>query len=115
MLLEVAGALTALGFAVWIVGMLLGYQGVAVLGGVLVLGVGAQVTVDPAGLEVRAGETVEKNYETVGNETVVANTTSTVTTESVPLPTRLPLGVLLMLLGGTGVLRGLDPEDGGFL
>lgn len=103
MILTAAGLLTLLGFVAFIVGYLLDMRGVAVIGGVLVVGVGVMVV--STGLEYRSGETRE-----VVDGTNATNATNVEFQYSaVDLPTRLPLGFMIMLLGSVFVLRGLDP------
>lgn len=99
MILTVSVFLTALGFAAWIGGFVLDQPAIAMIGGVLVVGVGAMVMVD--GLEVREGRTEVANNTT--GETQVQYDYREVST----LPS-FSLGVVLTLLGGTQVLRALD-------
>lgn len=98
MILTIAASLTLCGFLAFVLGNLLGHHGVAVIGGVLVVGVGAMVAT--GGLEHRSGEvrtTTENNATVVEYQYAQAD-----------LPARLPLGYLLMLLGSVFVLRGLN-------
>ena len=55
MILSVAGYLTALGFAAWIVGNIFDMQGVAVIGGVIVFGVGLMKELARHGYEIGPG------------------------------------------------------------
>lgn len=99
MILTTAGFITTFGFIAWIAGMALEYPGVAVIGGVIVVGVGASIM--DSGLQYRDGETQ------VVNET--ANTTTIEPTySSVPLPQHLSLGALVTLLGGLLTLQGIN-------
>jgi hypothetical protein len=73
---------------------------VAVIGAVLIVGVGAMFTTQ--GLSYADGKTVE---------TVDTNTTRHITDyERVDLPTRLPFGFLVMLVGSVLALRGFGIE-----
>jgi len=77
MLATIAGFLTALGFGSWIAGIMFRYRGLAVIGGVLVVGVGAMVTT--GGLQYETGTAQTAAYESqavnasVTNETVAAD------------------------------------------
>ncbi len=101
MILTVAGFLTTVGFIAWTLGYVFDLPGVSVIGGVLVFGVGAMVTAD--GLAYKTGETHVANAGGDGNLTKVQNEYRPVET-----PTRMPLGTLVMLLGGALVLHSLD-------
>lgn len=57
MILSAAAFIVVLGLGVWVLGHYFSYTGVAVIGAVLVLGVGAMVTL--GGVEYAAGETVD--------------------------------------------------------
>jgi len=98
MILTVSGFLTAVGFISWTLGYIFDLTGVAVIGGVLVFGVGAMVTAD--GLAYKTGET-----QVAGNDNVTEVTNEY---ETVETPTRMPLGTLVMLLGGALVLHSID-------
>jgi len=97
-----------LGFGVWVTGVIFEYAGIAVIGATLVVGVGAMFTA--TGLEYRSGAVEDHTLQnnTTTNDTEIVQTSTRYQYESVELPTRLPLGVLVMLLGGVGVLRGFD-------
>jgi membrane protein implicated in regulation of membrane protease activity len=95
MILSVAAFLTAFGFAAFVVGSVFDMPEVALIGGVLIVGVGAMFTA--YGLEYRSGS-VESNVST--NETSTQYQYDTVKT-----PTRLPLGALVMILGATVAVR----------
>lgn len=100
--LTTAAFLMAVGFALFIVGWLFGFRGIAVIGGVIVLGVGVMVT--SGGLQYKTGES---ETQLPSGDVVTTNQYST--TE---LPTHLSLGLLLMLAGAVFVFRGLYPEGG---
>lgn len=104
MILTVAAFLSALGIGTWLIGSLLDRPGIAVIGGVLVFGVGFMVTA--GGLQFHSGATKVTNSTT--NTTTVAYQY-----QSVSFPQRLPAGVLVMLLGGLFVLHGLNIGDEG--
>lgn len=106
MILKTAAFLTALGFAAWILGTVFQYRGIAVIGGTIVVGVGAMVT--GGSLEYRSGEHLDKTYTKTNNETVNNETVVDYRYSTVPLPQRLPLGVLWMLLGGLLTLHGIN-------
>jgi len=90
--------LSAIGFVAFVIGNVLDWTGVAVIGAVLVLGVGAAVTTQ--GLSYPAGERVEQ---------ISNNTTERVTTyQQADFPQRLSVGFIVMLLGGTMVIRQLE-------
>lgn len=100
MILPVAVFLSTLGFAAWIIGAVIDDPGLAVIGGVLVVGVGAMITT--GSLEYRSGET-ETNVS--ANETQISYEYASADT-----PERLPLGALVMLLGALFTFHGLNPE-----
>jgi hypothetical protein len=110
MLLPVAGFLMLLGFGTWVVGVVFEYAGIAVIGATVILGVGAMFTA--TGLEYRAGQVddheVQQHHASNDTELAVNQTESRDVYKAVALPTRLPLGLLVMILGGTGVLRALE-------
>lgn len=91
--------LTTIGMAAWVAGLVLGYPGIATIGGVMVVGVGGAVMVD--GLEVRDGQT-----EALDDAT--NTTTVDWQYEEVQTVTSFPLGAVLCLLGGAQTLRSLD-------
>ncbi len=98
MILTAAVFLTALGFVTFVVGNLLGYQEIALIGGVLIFGVGFAVSVD--GVSVESGEV----------KTEVDNSTIEVEHQyqQMNTPDSLPVGLLVMLVGGTLSLRALN-------
>lgn len=104
MILQTATVLALIGFATWLIGLLLDYRGVAVIGAVIVVGVGAAVTED-GGLTQKTGEI----------ETTAPDNTTEVEYQYEPVetPGQLNLGVLIMLLGGVLVLHGLNDAGGG--
>ena len=105
MILTSVAFLVTLGFALFVLGNVVpgipeGYtQAIAVLGAVIVLGVGAGVSVD--GLSYKSGEVHSTN-----------STTNTTTIEyqyqAVGLPVKLPLGLLLMIFGALGIMMHAD-------
>jgi len=100
MLLIPALAITALGLLIWVAGLQMGYKGIAVIGAVLVVGVGA--TVLTGGLQREAGTTEEQ----INNST----TTISVQKEPVQLISSFDAGLVLSLLGGAMTLQGLSFE-----
>lgn len=98
MLLIVAMAVSALGFAGWVAGTIFEYPGVAFLGAVIIVGVGTMVMT--TGLEYEAGH-VETNVS--DDETEVSNSY-----ERVDTSTQLPLGVLWTLLPSMLGFRSLE-------
>jgi len=99
MLLTTAAFLTAVGFLAFVGGQLGNYPEIAVIGAVLVVGVGAAIA--DSGLERQTG-VVETTNETTNT------TVKEFQYQQVPLPTNLPLGSLMAILGGVGVLRALN-------
>ena len=100
MLLTVALFLTTLGFFLWGLGYVLEYTGIAFIGVTLIIGVGAMVT--GTGLEYKSGEVHD---QVTTNETQISYEYS-----KVPLPTQLPLGILVILTGGVLAIRQLNRE-----
>jgi hypothetical protein len=100
MILSVFVAVSAIGFVLFAGGYLLDYTGIAAIGATIFLGVGAGVVL--GGLEYQTGEV---RTETSTNETVVEHQYTSVET-----PTRLPMGILLMLVAGLGYVRLLDDK-----
>jgi len=121
-ILSTAAFLSALGFVTFLVGHLYSYQGIATIGAVLIVGLGAGVMV--GGLEVESGQQrVEMANTTTDGERVdvTANTTNissvsqtdaTVVVETTYEPigttSSFPLGVVLTLLGGVMTMRTLE-------
>jgi len=117
-------ALSSLGFAVFVLGAYLDYLGVAAVGAVLIIGLGASVAVDD--LETTTGEEIERDYSVVElnqsgqngseNVTVVTSVTKHQTTATVaPLRTfgetgPFALGGLQMLTGAVLFSRRLEEE-----
>jgi hypothetical protein len=89
-----ASFLVLFGFGLFALGHVTDYTGVAVIGGVIVVGVGAGI-VTQGGLDHKVGETRTITNETA-NQTVVD-----VEPEYRPVgtPNRLPLGFVTMLAG----------------
>jgi len=100
MLLVPALALSVFGLLLWVAGLQLGYKGVAVIGAVIVVGVG--VSILTTGLQQRAG-TIE---ESVNSSTTVIS----VQTEPVTLISSFSVGFIWSLLGSVLVLQGLAFE-----
>lgn len=98
MILTIAGYLSALGFLAWILGSFFDYTGVAVIGGVIVVGIGAAAMTD--GLQHETGQ-IETNVSE--NETEV-----TTQYDDVETPANFPLGPVIMILGAMMVIRALD-------
>lgn len=117
MILPVAAFLSALGLGAWVIGHYHSYFGIAVIGAVLVVGVGAGVMLGGLEVHTATAETIDRNATTVINDTTTdttENLTATATAQrtqqyqSVNTQTTFPLGVLITLLGGTMTLRALD-------
>lgn len=105
MLFEVVAGLVVLGLAVWTVGMVFGYKGVAVLGGALIIIAGSGVAL--TGLEIKTGEVRDVSYTTVNNSTVEDSTTVEYSYQTRTLASLLNVGVLGSLgLGGLIMLLG---------
>lgn len=86
MLLTSAAVLSALGFGAWILGSAFEYPAIAVIGGVIVVGVGAMVTAN--GLRYQSGSTTDQalqTNQTVTNETVPIEPNGSGGYEFVPL------------------------------
>lgn len=106
MILTIAAFLSTLGFAGWIAGHVFSYHGVAFLGAVLVVGVGAWIMVD--GLEHQSG-----TVETVDNATNETTTERTYDTVQSPLQ-NYDIGALVLLFGGVLGLRSIAAfQEGG--
>jgi len=97
MILTTAAFLTLLGMSTWVLGHVFEYQGIATLGAVVMIGVGAAAMVD--GLETETGE-----------ERVEVENTTTVETIYEPIGTTssFPTGLVLTLLGGVMTMRSLE-------
>ncbi|QGX95926.1 hypothetical protein EI982_14595 [Haloplanus rallus] len=117
MLLATTGLLVAIGFAAWLIGEFFEYRGIGVIGAVLIIAVGAAITL--TGLEYRSGVSKQFAYQTINNSTVVDNTTSTVryrTTDvgeafGATVLASLGIGGLLMLLGTMLLSQQLISEE----
>ena len=98
MLLTTAAFLSILGLTAWVLGHVYSYQGIATLGAVLVVGVGAAAMV--GGLETPAGE----------ERVEIDDTTTEVTTTYEPIGTTssFPTGLVLTLLGGVMTMRAVE-------
>lgn len=97
MLITTAAILIAVGFAFVVFGQLFGYYELGVIGGVIILGVGA---IAVGGIEEQVGETEIQ----VDNST----TETEIQTESIAEPQHLSMGAMIMLVGGTIVLRSFE-------
>jgi len=97
-----------LGFGTWVAGIALDFGGIATIGATLVIGVGAMFTA--TGLEYKVGETTQNQLvnNSTTNDTAIIATQTDAQYRSVNLPQRLPLGVLVIVLGGVGVLRSIE-------
>jgi hypothetical protein len=98
MIVTTLALLLALGFAAFVLGNVLGYQGIAMIGAVLIVGAGAAVA--DGGIETKSGVTVETTSANTTVETYQYQTSET--------PVNLPFGGLVMLLGGVLALRSID-------
>lgn len=98
MILTTAAFLSAIGFIAFVLGHVYGYQGIATIGAVLIVGVGTAVMV--GGLDVESGE----------QRVEVDNTTTEIQTTYDPIGTTssFPLGLVLTLLGGVMTLRAVE-------
>jgi len=104
-ILLTATLLVLFGFLAFIVGNVRGYTALAVIGGVIVIGVGASVT--DSGLEHQTGE-----RQVITNES--ANRTEVeiqAQYEPVQLPLNLPVGFLILLTGALLSLQSLTEVD----
>jgi len=119
MLLTTAAFLSILGLVAWVLGHVYSYQGIATLGAVLVVGVGAAVMV--GGLEIPAGEerietTTVNTTEAATADGNVTNVTGSQTTtaevqtvhEPIGTTSSFPTGLVITLLGGVMTLRAVD-------
>lgn len=105
-----ASVLVLFGFFLFGAGYVADSPGIAVIGGIIVVGVGAAITVG-GGVYEQTGE-----REVITNET--ANRTVVETTpqyQAVDLPINLPLGFLTMLGGALLSFQPLAEEAGGGL
>lgn len=108
MILQTAAFLSAVGFVLWIVGLLLDYHAISIIGAALFVGVGAMIAAN--GLFYKAGEERSFSYTNTSNVTVTDNITIDHTYEQVSTPQQLSLGTLLALVGGLMATRTLDME-----
>lgn len=97
MILATAAPIFIAGLVCWLAGIAMDQPEIAVIGGVLIVGVGAAIMTD--GLEYRDGRIEEVD----GSTTTVEPQYSTV-----PLPQNLPLGVLVTLLGGIMTITSIN-------
>lgn len=100
MILTVAAFLSALGLVTWVLGYYLRFTGMAVIGAVLLLGVGAMVMID--GLEHSSGEIeTQADDGTIERQTIY---------DQVDTGQSFPLGALLTILAGVLVMRSLNQQ-----
>ena len=116
MLAAIVAGLLVLGLSVWFIGHSFSYNGVAAIGGALIIIAGSAVAL--TGLEVRTGSTRTFEYTQVNNTTVrdraVVNydyqTTTLATILNVGVAGSLGFGGLLMLLGAVLMSQTLSQE-----
>lgn len=98
MLVTIAAFLCLLGLGVWALGRAMDFFEVSTIGGVIILGVGTMVATH--GLAYKSGE-----LHTTG-----ANNSTHITYQyaTASMPTHLPLGILVMILGGVLVIRAIN-------
>lgn len=114
MLFEVAAALVVLGLAVWVIGSVFGYHGVAIIGGVILIIAGSGIALTD--LDIRTGETRTYEYTTINNSTVQESASISYTHQTTTLAEILHIGMLaplglggiLMLLGATLTAHSLE-------
>lgn len=101
-----ASVLVLFGIVLFVIGNLTDYTAVAVIGGILVVGVGAVITTE-GGLVHQAGsqETIVNETE---NRTVVSHEPQY---EPVETPVNLDLGFIIMLVGSLLSLQPLGEVD----
>jgi hypothetical protein len=97
-ILSVFAFFSALGFGLVLLGYVLGYPELGIVGATIVLAAGGMVTT--GGLEHKTGET---RVDVDANETVVTHDYEKVETSQ-----QFSLGILTMLTGGAVALRSLD-------
>jgi hypothetical protein len=100
MMLVPALLLSIFGLAVWTAGIVLEYRGIAVLGGVVVVGVGTSILL--TGLEQQVG-TVEQTVNS-------SHTIISAQTEPVTLISSFDAGLVWSLLGSVLTLQGIHSE-----
>lgn len=105
MLLVSFALLSVFSVAVWLLGAYFEYAGIAAIGATLLIATGGGVTLTD--LETKTGETVERSYTTVNNETVVNETSTQADYDTVAVIDRfggpaghLGFGGLVMAVGG---------------
>lgn len=96
--------LSAAGLALWGVGHLFEYHGVASVGAVIIIMVGGVATMGV--VTVPSGETVDRNYDTVNNSTVVVNETVTEQREPVQITGQYSGVISSLGLGGFTMIAG---------
>lgn len=89
MLLETSVAIASLGFITFVVGGILRRPELAMIGAIIVIGLGATMELD--GVQVKTGEI---HNTTDSNETVISNQYEDIATHS-----EFPFGIVVILLG----------------
>lgn len=106
MLLVSFALLSVFSVGVWLLGAYFEYAGIAAIGATLLIATGGAVTLTD--LEVQTGQTVEKSYTTLDNNTTVVNETETTPQyDTISIIDRfggsaghLGFGGLVMVIGG---------------
>lgn len=104
MLLTSFIVLTALGAGAWLLGHIFEYTGIAAIGAIILIAVGGAVVF--TSLEVKSGETIERSYESVGNEPVETNTSVSNDYDRVEISTQFGGGVSHFSIGGLVMILG---------
>lgn len=100
MILTTAAFLTTVGLVAFVLGHSYGYQGIAVIGAILIVGVGAGAMVD--GIETQTGERqIDVDNSTTEVERVY---------EPIGVSTSFPVGLVVLLLGGAMAGQALNPD-----
>lgn len=111
MLLTIFLALNAVGIVAWILGTVFQFQGMAAIGGVIIVGAGVMVV--GTGLEYRSGQQLDHDYtlnDSTGEPEVRDNTTVVYNYQEASLPSQYSVGFLVVLFGSLGLFRALDEE-----
>lgn len=112
MLLTTFLALNAFGAGLWLLGHIFGYHGISSIGAVIILMVGGAAAV--TSVEVQTGETIERQFTTVDNDTVENNTTVSYETQPVAVTESLGsvqsylLGALTMIAAALLLVQDLN-------
>ncbi|WP_049970769.1 hypothetical protein [Haladaptatus cibarius] len=105
MLFNVVAGLVVLGLAVWLIGQLLRYKGVAMIGAAIIIIAGSAIAL--TGVEIRTGETRSYSYSEFNGTAVRDNATVSYDYQTRTLAQILNIGVLGSLgLGGLVMLLG---------